>query len=60
MIHAGLLWIRSVAWYAAEHLGDDFYAALNVAECIIDKPGMSEEELKKDALRVHAILEGEL
>ena len=60
MIHIGLLWIRSVAWYAAEHLGDDFYAALNVAECIISKAGANEEELKRDALRVHAVLEGEL
>lgn len=60
MINVGLLWIRSVAWYAAERLGDDFYAALNAAECIIDKPGTGEEELKRDALRVHAILEGEL
>lgn len=60
MINIGLLWIRSVAWYAAEHFRDDFYSALNVAECIIERAGKDEEELKQDALRVHAILEGEL
>jgi hypothetical protein len=45
-----------VAKYCFDNFGDDYYAAINVAECI----AIPSEDVKYDALRVHAILEGEL
>ena len=51
-------YLQDVANLAFEKYGDDFYAALNVAECIVSD--CEEEHLEKWAAQVHAILEGEL
>lgn len=48
--------IRAVAQYCFDNFGDDYYEALNAAECI----AIPSEDVKHDAFRVHAILEGEL
>ena len=48
--------IREVAQYCADRFGDDYYAAINAAECL----PIPSEDVKYDAFRVHAVLEGEL
>lgn len=48
--------IQKVAQYCCDTFGDDYHEALNAAE-ILPIPS---EDVKYDAFRVHAILEGEL
>lgn len=50
-------YLNTIAQICSDKYGDDFYDALNAAECIVNKV---EEEPEKWASRVHAILEGEL
>ena len=54
--HLYVGYIHKVAGYCFDHFGDDLYEALNIAESIT----LSENNVKEDALRVHAILEEEL
>lgn len=51
-----MTYLEEIAKKAFDLYGDDFYAALNVAECIV----RNTSDPLGDALRVHAILEGEL
>lgn len=53
-----LKYLQKVAQRAFDYFGDDYYAALNVAECIVKDT--EEEHLKMWTSRVHAVLEGEL
>lgn len=48
--------IQEVAKYCFDNFGDDYYEALNAAECL----PIPSEDVKYDAFRVHAVLEGEL
>lgn len=48
--------IQEVAKYCCDNFGDDYYEALNAAECL----PIPSEDVKYDAFRVHAVLEGEL
>lgn len=52
-LHAHIL---EVAKYCFDKFGDDYYEAINAAECIANPS----KDVKDDALRVHAILEGEV
>lgn len=49
------LHILEVAKYCFDKYGDDYYSAINAAESIT---GLT-EDVEYDAVRVHAILEGE-
>lgn len=51
------LHILAVADYCFNNLGDDYYAAINVAETIING---DDGDVRREAFQVHAILEGEL
>lgn len=51
-----MTYLEEVAKKAFDLYGDDFYAALNVAECIV----RNTNDPLGDAQRVHAVLEGEL
>ena len=51
-----MTYLKEVAKKVFDLYGDDFYAALNVAECIV----RNTSDLLGDAQKVHAILEGEL
>lgn len=48
--------ILEVAKYCFDKFGDDYYSAINAAESIT---GLT-NDVEYDAVRVHAILEGEL
>lgn len=48
--------IRAVAQYCFDNFGDDYYEALNAAECVATLG----ESVEQDAFMVHAILEGEV
>lgn len=48
--------ILDVAKYCFDRFGDDYYEAINATESIT---GLT-DDVKSDAVRVHAILEGEL
>lgn len=51
-----MTYLEQVAKKAFDRYGDDFYAALNVAEMIV----RNTDDPERDAQRVHAVLEGEL
>lgn len=53
--HAYILEIASLCY---DTYGDDYYAAINVAESIVLDPDYNDS--KGDAAEVHAILEGEV
>ena len=53
--HAYILEIASLCY---DFCGDDYYAAINVAESIALDPNYNDS--KGDAAKVHAILEGEV
>ena len=51
-----MTYLEQVAKRCFDKYGDDFYEALNAAECIV----RSTDNLEGDAQKVHAVLEGEL
>ena len=51
------IYLTEVARIAFEKYGDDYYGALNVAECIVSD---TEKDPEIWATEIHAILEGEL
>lgn len=51
-------YILKIASLCYDVYGDDYYAAINVAESIALDPNCSES--MRDSMKVHAILEGEI
>lgn len=51
-----MTYLEQVAKRCFDKYGDNFYEALNAAECIV----RSTDDPEGDAQRVHAILEGEV